>query len=80
MKMKAEFESHFISFTNFRLVCLLPIIAYTYICTFAFDPHVVSYEKSKMFLFLFINIIYGLFNTTEIQNILLKTLSYPETI
>ena len=80
MKMKADFESHFISFTNFRLVCLLPIIAYTYICTFVFDPRVVSYEKSKRFWFLFINIIYGLFNITEIQNILFKTLFYPETI
>ena len=33
-----------------------------------------------MFLFLFINIIYGLFNTMEIHNILFKTLSYPENI
>jgi len=33
-----------------------------------------------MFLFLFINIIYGLLNTTEIQNRLFKTLFYPENI
>ena len=77
MKMNTDFESQFISVNNIRLVCLLPIVAYTYICTFVFDPRVGRYEKSKMFLFLFINIIYGLFNTTEIQNILLKTLSYP---
>ena len=77
MKMNTDFESQFISVNTFRLVCLLPIVAYTYICTFVFDPRVGRYEKSKMFLFLFINIIYGLFNTTEIQNILFKTLSYP---
>ena len=68
MKMNTDFESHFISVTNFRLVCLLPIVAYTYICTLVFDPRVGRYERSKMFSFLFINIIYGLFNTTEIQN------------
>jgi hypothetical protein len=66
--------------TNFRLICLLPIVAYTYICTFVFDPRVGRYENSKMVLFLFINIIYGLFNTTEIPNILFKTLFYPENI
>ena len=77
MKMNTDFESQFISVNTFRLVCLLPIVAYTYICTFVFDPRVGRYEKYKMFLFLFINIIYGLFNTTEIQNILFKTLSYP---
>jgi hypothetical protein len=77
MKINTDFESWFISVNNFRLVCLLPIAAYTYICTFVFDPRVGRYEKSKMFLFLFINIIYELFNTTKIQNILLKTLSYP---
>ena len=77
MKMNTDFESQFISVNTFRLVCLLPIVAYTCICTFVFDPRVGRYEKSKMFLFLFINIIYGLFNTTEIQNILHKTLSYP---
>ena len=26
-----DFESYFISVTNFRLVCLLPIVAYTYV-------------------------------------------------
>ena len=80
MKMNTDFESQFISVNTFRLVCLLPIVAYTYIFTFVFDPRVGRYEKSKMFLFLFINIIYGLFNTTKIQHILFKTLSYPENI
>ena len=80
MKMNTDFESQFISVNNFRLVCLLPIVAYTYICTFVFDLRLGRYEKSKMFLYLLINIIYGLFNTTELQNILFKTLFYPENI
>jgi hypothetical protein len=49
--MKTNFESHFISVTNFRLVCLLPIVAYTYICTFVCDPRVRRYEHSKNVLF-----------------------------
>jgi hypothetical protein len=48
MKMNTDHESNFISVTNFRLVCLLPIVAYTYICTFVFDPRVGRYEKSKI--------------------------------
>jgi hypothetical protein len=36
MKTNTDFESHFISVTNFRLVCLLPIVAYAYICTFRY--------------------------------------------
>ena len=80
MNMNTDFESQFISVNNFRLVCLLPIVAYTYICTFVFDLRLGRYEKSKMFLYLLINIIYGLFNTTELQNILFKTLFYPENI
>ena len=58
---------------------LLPIVANTYIYTFVFDPRVERYKK-KMFCFLFINIIYGLFNTTEMQYRLFKTLTYPENI
>ena len=45
--MNTDFESQFISVNNFRLVCLLPIAAYTYICTFVFDPRVGRYEKAK---------------------------------
>ena len=76
-----DFESHFKSITtSFRLFCLLLIVAYTYLCTFVFDPRVGRYEKSKMFWFLFINIIYGLFNTTDMQYGLFKTLIYPENI
>jgi hypothetical protein len=40
-------KGNFISVTNFILICLLPIVAYTYICTFVFDSHVGKYEKSK---------------------------------
>jgi len=29
-----DVESYFISVTNVRLVCLLPIVAYTYVCRF----------------------------------------------
>ena len=41
-----DFQSYFISVTNFRLVCLLPVLAY--VCTFVFDPRVGRYEISKM--------------------------------
>jgi len=65
--MNTDFESFhkYISVSNFSLVCLLPIY-------FRFWPTCweIWSENSKMFLFLFINIIYGLLNTTEIQNIL----------
>ena len=30
-KCNTDFESYFISVTNFRLVCLLPIVAYSYV-------------------------------------------------
>jgi len=78
MKMNTDFESHFIkniSVSNFSLVYLLPFY-------FRFWPTCseIWSENSKMFLFLFINIIYGLLNTTEIQNRLFKTLFYPENI
>jgi hypothetical protein len=53
LNLNTDFESNFISVTNFILICLLPIVAYAYICTFVFDSHVGKYEKSKMFLFLF---------------------------
>jgi hypothetical protein len=77
MKMSADFESHFISVTNLRFVCLLPIVCYV----LSFLTHVLGDMKIlKCFLFLFINIIYGLFNTTEIHNRLFKTLFYPENI
>ena len=36
--------SHFINVTNFRLVCLLPIVAYSYICGFVFDPLLVRID------------------------------------
>jgi hypothetical protein len=78
--MKTDCESHCISVTNFRLVCWLPIVAYTYICTFVFDPRVGRYENSKKKRVLIINNIYRLFNTMKIQNILFKTLFYPENI
>jgi len=48
LNLNTDFESNFISVTNFRLVPLLPIVAYTYICTFVFDPRVGKYEKSKI--------------------------------
>jgi hypothetical protein len=51
---------------------------YAYLYTIVFDPRGERYEKSKMFWFSFINVIYGLFNTTEIQNRLFKTFLYPE--
>jgi hypothetical protein len=41
-----DFQSYFISVTNFRLVCLLPVLAYVW--TFVFDPRVGRYEISKM--------------------------------
>ena len=44
MKMNTDFESHFINVTNFRLVCLLPIVAYAYICAFVFDPLLVRID------------------------------------
>jgi hypothetical protein len=47
LNLNTDFESNFISVTNFILICLLPIVAYTYICTFVFDSHVGKYEKSK---------------------------------
>jgi hypothetical protein len=34
MKMNTDHESNFISVTNFRLVCLLHIVAYTYVLSF----------------------------------------------
>ena len=45
MKMSTDFESHFISVTNFRLVCLLPIV-YIYICTVV-DRRVMGAEEYR---------------------------------
>ena len=48
-KYNTNFESYFISVTNFRLVCLLPIVAYVYVCNFFFDPRVGRYEKAHYY-------------------------------
>ena len=63
----------YISVSNFNLVCLLPIY-------FRFWPTRSEVKILKCFYFSFINIIYGLLNTIEIQNRLFKTLFYPENI
>jgi hypothetical protein len=77
--MQYGFWELFQSVTNFRLVCLLPIVAFTYILFFL--THVLGYMKNlRKNWFVFINIIYGLFNTTEIQYKLFPTLICPEKI
>jgi hypothetical protein len=80
--MQYGFWELFQSVTNFRLVCLLPIVACTYILFFL--THVLGDMKNlkKKNWFVFINIIYvyGLFNTTEIQYQLFPTLIYRENI
>ena len=76
MKMNTDFESHFI---NMFLILILFVY---FLFTFVFDPRVERSEVKilKCFYLFFINIIYGLLNTTEIQNRLFKTLFYPENI
>jgi hypothetical protein len=62
-RFNTDFKSYFMSVTNFRIACLLPIVAYTYILSFL--THVLGDMKNlKCF---FNNFIYGLFNTTEIK-------------
>ena len=77
MKMNTDFESQFISVNNFSLfVYFLLQHIRTYALSFL-TRMLGDMKNLKCVLFLFINIIYGLFNTTEIQNTLHKTLSYP---
>jgi hypothetical protein len=63
-------------------VFLILILFVYFLFTFVFHPRVGGSEVKilKCFYFLLINIIYGLLNTTEIQNRLFKTLFYLENI
>ena len=48
-----DFESYFICVTNFKLVCLLPIVAYTYVPLFL-THMLVDMKKLKCFLLIFL--------------------------
>jgi hypothetical protein len=81
--MQYGFWKLFQSVTNFRLVCLLPIVAYAYILFFL--THVLGDMKNLKKMACFYQYytyiyIYGLFNTTEIQYKLFPTLICPENI
>ena len=65
MKMNTDFESQFISVNNFSLFVYL-LLQHIRTYALSFLTHMLGDMKNiKCVFFLFINIIYGLFNTTR---------------